>query len=50
MERNTFEIYEAPEVFELGTAAELTLCDGSGCACDSCGCKRCCGGSDLALE
>lgn len=52
MDRNTspVEIYEAPEVLDLGAAEELTLCDGTGCACDGCGCKRCCGSADLSLE
>lgn len=40
MERNTFEVYEAPEVFELGKAEELTLGTGGFC-CDCCGCPRC---------
>jgi len=42
------ETYEAPEVFDLGGADELTLGD-TGCNGDCCGCKKCCGGGDLEL-
>ena len=40
MEQNTVEIYEAPEMFELGEAEELIL-GTSGPCCDCCGCPRC---------
>jgi hypothetical protein len=40
MDRNTYEAYEAPEMFELGDAVELTLGSADIC-CDCCGCPRC---------
>lgn len=44
-------IYEAPEVFELGNAEELTLSCSCGCTCDCCGgYKSGCGSEEAALE
>ncbi len=41
--------YEAPEIFELGDAEELTLC-ACGCQCDCCGCYQSgCGGTEIAV-
>jgi hypothetical protein len=39
--------YEAPEVFELGSAEVLTLGTG-GCCSDCCGCPRCGGAEEFA--
>ena len=41
--------YEAPEIFELGDAEELTL-GSCGCTCDCCGCYQSgCGGTEIAV-
>lgn len=36
-------MYEVPEVFELGSVADMTL-GGCGCYCDCCCGYQCCGG------
>ena len=48
MNSNPVEMYEAPEVLELGEAEALTLgC--CGCTGDCCGCKECCDGGDAFI-
>ena len=50
MNTSPVENYESPELFDLGSAEELTLACCCGCACDCCGCKYCCGASDTAFD
>jgi hypothetical protein len=49
MDRSFVDVYEAPEVLELGAAEEMTL-GGEGCCTDCCGCKKGCCDGDLSLE